>query len=136
MNSNQKMQVRAHVRFSPSCTLVVQLEIECSPDQVVKLFLKDFSYSLDVEKENSWQNSPAAHRFVIRENRTESILWSSENPRQVLDILGSISEQGFFNEEILIRSDDREYSRSSNQDISPSIRNNFRRIIEEIVSQA
>jgi hypothetical protein len=133
MKSNQKMQMRAHVRFSPSCVVVFQLEIECSSEDLLKYFLTNFSYSLDIEEIGSKEKA-STFAFAVRENRTDKILCRIDSQKQVLEILASLCEQGFFIEEVLVRAGDREYSRTSDQKVSKSLRKSFSKIVENLVN--
>ena len=123
------------VGFNSSKVLVIGINYDTESEMDAKTFMKEFSYSLNIENAKGVYllTFPVAN-LTIREDNGNTILWSSTNKHEILEILSSISENEFFIEKRIIHAGGKEfYSKSLYRRVSDSTRKEFKDMIEVAV---
>lgn len=126
------------VEFTPARILHLKFVFKGSPEELQSVLEERFQYSLILEGDKN-PDDKACCRLVVRNDLNGSILWMSENRRQVLEIIGTIVETGILLEECLIHINKyatRSYSLSETHVLPHDIRKDFKKSLEELVNES
>lgn len=123
------------VGFNSSKVLVIGINYDTESEMDAKTFMKEFSYSLNIDNAKGvFQLAFPVALLTIKEDNGHTILWSSTNKHEILEILSAISENEFFIEKRIIHAGGKEfYSRILERRVSDATRKEFKNMVEVAV---